>query len=208
MSGADVEAFQETVSGRVLEKGTLDVHVRNIEDARRGKPSMVMLREAPIDSTSFARTFLGGVLGCCSAAPGAPFSVSPSKPLMVTYSVQVPCTNTVSESCLFSLDKTLFNDWPALQFTTTAGMSCADMGGTSKVPKNNAPRSPIRLAASFCGFFTMSSFFYVLFWIDHCCLVLNAFLALSFASRTLAHLASSWLRLTKANFCFATSKPV
>jgi hypothetical protein len=81
---------------------------------------MVTLREAPIDS-KLAKLPGGAVSGCCSAAPGAAFRVRPSNPLIVTYSVHVPCTNTVIGTSFSSRANVAFSDWPAAQFTEIGG---------------------------------------------------------------------------------------
>ena len=127
--------------------------VARIDTALHPEFVAVMLREATIDKTWTASPFPGVVLGCSSAAPGAPLSVSPSKPLIKTYSAHVPCTTIVIGNCLFSLDNTLFNDCPALQFTIIVGVFCAEAFETSNAGNKNTPRNPTNRTATVCILF-------------------------------------------------------
>src|SRR5215475_10333026 len=103
-------------------------------------PSIVMVREAWIDKTWIARPLPGFVLGCCRAAPDKPFSVRPLNPLIVMYSVQVPCTRTVIGMSLFSFDNVEFSDWPFVQFTVIVGTNCPNAGATAKAQSANTSR--------------------------------------------------------------------
>ena len=82
---------------------------------------MVTLREEFIRKRVTNR-LEGTVLGWTNVAPDELLTVRFSKPVIVTYSVQVPCTITVFGTCLLSLEIALLSDWPASQFTT-AGLA-------------------------------------------------------------------------------------
>jgi uncharacterized protein (DUF362 family) len=81
------------------------------------RPSMVTLRDERIRRRVTWRLGIGMVLGWTSVAPDELLTVRFSNPVMVTYSVQVPCTSTVFGPCLLSLEIAVFSDWPASQFT-------------------------------------------------------------------------------------------
>src|ERR1700676_778175 len=94
-----------------------------------------------MNSTSLP-TFPGLVAGCTSFAPGRPFNVRFWKPMICTYSAQVPFTDTVYDTLLSNLDSVRFSDWPLLQSTET-GMDCTALCScASEATETNRTRIP------------------------------------------------------------------